>query len=637
MKYWTITLGLIAVLSGCSPQQSSTVDESLLGEPTGSSQGKPVPPGDLPYFDWDLLDGIIAVQSNAVRVSAGAKQFSDANLLVTLRGQAYSSADTIAQVRWWQVSGPASVIANPNQLHTQVVLPEVSEPATAIFRLAAITRSGEVNSAQVAVMILPVSAPVTLASVAARMGENELQFVVRLAEPAREVIRLVYATEDGSARDNLDYLAASGVSSIQPGQSQLTLSVPVMRSSATTLENKMLYMNVQLELAGQPMVLRGTGLIVGPAARGNLLSSAPVAEPLDPGSATDQPGQAGNPRLTLHWEEGAAVRVVVEDPCGNVMVGAQCSLSCQGYAPLVQTGIISGSRYSFFENMAWSVGAASGYYQVYLEHVAGRAVDYSLNVYNMGVAERFTGLIANGERVEITSLLVDGSANPGGHRVTGNILDATNTAPMTGARVRLYAADTLVVDEVVSDSFDVPVEVGTYRMVVTAEGYQEWARDVSVTVDEPVVAVRVALSPVFGESDMARMVLSWGREPSDLDSHLLGPGFHLFFNQKAAGGATLDVDDVDSFGPETVTIQQWQSGLYRYYIQDFSAGANPQSTTLANSGAVVELYLDGADVQVFRVPEGVGIFWHVFDYNRTTGELIPVNVIRSDEEILQAL
>lgn len=637
MKYWTITLGLIAVLSGCSPQQSSTVDESLLGEPTGSSQGKPVPPGDLPYFDWDLLDGIIAVQSNTVRVSAGTKQYSDANLLVTLRGQAYSSADTIAQVRWWQVSGPASVIANPNQLHTQVVLPEVSEPATAIFRLAAITRSGEVNSAQVAVMILPVSAPVTLASVAVQEGESELNFVVRLAEPAREPILFTYATEDGSALADKDYLPTRGVLTFQPGQTHQTLSVPLVSSSISTVGNKLLFMQLQAELADQPVILRAVGFIVGRESRRNNLSSAPVAAPLDPASAADQPGQAGSPRLVLRWEEGAMVRVVVQDPCGNVTVGGQPPSSCQGYAPVVQTGTLSGDFFSFFENMAWTAGAAGGYYQVYLEHVAGRAVDYSLNVYNMGVAERFTGLIANGERVEITSLLVDGSANPGGRRVTGNILDATNTAPMTGARVRLYAAETLVVDEVVSDSFDVPVEFGTYRMVVTAEGYQEWVRDVSVTIDEPVVAVRVALSPVFGESDMARMVLSWGREPFDLDSHLLGPGFHLYFSQKAVGGATLDVDDVDSFGPETVTIQRWQSGLYRYYIQDFSAGANLQSTTLANSGAVVELYLDGADVQVFRVPEGVGIFWHVFDYDSTTGELIPVNVIRSDEGTLQTL
>ena len=123
MKYWMIFFGLLAIFSGCSARNSSTVDKNLSASQGGSGQGKPLPAEDLPYFDWDALEGISAVQSNAVSVSAGTKQYSDANLLVTLRGRAESVTEhPIVQVRWWQFSGPPAVIANPNQLCTQVLL-----------------------------------------------------------------------------------------------------------------------------------------------------------------------------------------------------------------------------------------------------------------------------------------------------------------------------------------------------------------------------------------------------------------------------------------------------------------------------------------------------------------------------------
>jgi hypothetical protein len=636
MKYWMIFLGLITCLSGCSPQRSSTINANASSEPSGPNQGKPIAQDDLPYFDWDSLDGVVAVHSHAVRVSAGSKQYSDANLLVTLSGQAASVDEhPIAQVRWWQVSGPLSVIANPNQLRTAVLLPEVSEPTTAIFRLTAINTAGEVNSAQVVVVITPVSAPVMLVSVAAGWADNELNFVVRLAEPAQAEMRFTYATEDGTARADQDYFAARGELIFLPGQTEQILRVPVMRSSAAAGENKVLYMQLQSDSADQPLALRGVGLIVGWQARRNVLSTAPVVEPIDPNSAANQPGQAGNPRLLLRWDEGAVVRIAVVDPCGNVMVGTQASRLCQGFAPLVQTGTLAGEPFSFFENMAWTAGAANGHYQVYLEHVAGRAVDYSLNVYGMEVAQRFTGLIANGERVDITALLVAGSGSAQGNRVVGNILNATNTAPLSGARVQLYAEESLQVDLIAETSFDIPLLAGTYRMVVTAEGYLEWAREVTIVASEPLM-VQVSLAPVLAEEkEVARVVLSWGETPADLDSHLLGPAFHLFFSQQDVGSAVLDVDDVSAFGPETVTIRHWESGPYRYYIKNFSAGSNTMSETLAKSGAVVELYLSGRDVQVFRAPPGVGILWHVFDYDPATELVTPVNVILNDETALE--
>jgi len=621
MKYWMVVLGLAACLSGCSPQKSSSIDPAQLNPPAGSGQGKPVPAEEMPDFDWDVLEGITAVYSNAVTVSAGNKQYSDANLLVTLSGQASSANEhPIVQVRWAQFSGPRAVIANPNQLRTQVLLPQVAAPTTAVFRLAAINAIGEVNSAQVSVMIRPLSSPLTVTSSGVGEEDRELTFSVSLAEPAREQIQLSFFTVDDTAIAGEDYVARSGTLTFFEGQTHKSISVRLLQDNIPE-PGEVFFLHLEGEVYGEPVVLRRLGLIVDRLEERNLLSSIPVAQPIQSPDLENLPGEHGIPRLLLRWEDEGRVRLVVEDPCGNLIAGSEPPPPCQGMAPLVQTGTLSGERFSYFENMAWVAGAAGGTHKIYLEHVAGQAVDYSLEVYG-DFAIRYSGVMANGERLEITSLLQEGGEG-GGNRVTGTIVNATNTAPISGARVRFYQDETLVEDLTASSSFGIPLASGVYLMVVTAEGYLDWSREVTITAEEA-LAVQVSLSRKLNiETEVARVVLSWGASPSDLDSHLMGPGFHLYYMSPDVGSAVLDVDDTSGFGPETITIRNWENGPYRYYVYNFSGGASG----LASSGAVVQLYLGDMGVQVFQVPQGEGLVWHVFDLDPATGLVTTVNAI----------
>lgn len=626
MKYWMFVLGLVACFSGCSPQNSSTVDTTLETLPN-PGQSKPVVPDELPYFDWDALGDISAMHSRDLVVSAGSKQYSDANLLVSLQGQARSTGDhPIEQVRWWQFSGPSAVIANPNQLRTQVLLPEVAQPTTAVFRFAAINAIGEVNSAQVAVVIQPLSAPVKVTAVGAAEEDEELVFMVSLSAPAETVLRLDYFTEDGTATDGEDYLGVSGVLTFSPGQTQQPIRVALLQDN-TPESGEVFYINLRGEIDGDAVELRRVGLIVERQTNRNLLSSVPVAVPLDPGGA-GLPDQSDEPRLLLRWQDDGSLRLVVEDPCGNVIAGVQQSASCQGTSPLVQTGTLSGERLHYFENMTWASGAASGAYRVYLEHVAGQAVDYRLDIYGLRTASGYQGVMANGERVEITQWLHDGAGNPTGNRITGSLVNATNTAPIAAAQVRFYQQDILVEEQVLGSHFDLPLSAGTYLMVVAAEGYLQWSREVQVTEAEP-LTVQISLSPILNlENEVARVVLSWGETPRDLDSHLLSAdGAHLFYGNGDIGNAVLDVDDTSSYGPETITIRTWNAGHYRYYVYDYSNGGNPLSTGLANSQAVVQLYIGDEAVRVFQVPPEAGFIWHVFDVDSTTGELTVINRI----------
>ena len=139
----------------------------------------------------------------------------------------------------------------------------------------------------------------------------------------------------------------------------------------------------------------------------------------------------------------------------------------------------------------------------------------------------------------------------------------------------------------------------------------------------------LVMNPLGG--GVARVVLTWGATPSDLDSHMTGPttGGARFWRYYASPGncqvapfVCLDVDDVSGHGPETMTIGQLTPGVYRYYVYDFSNRTNNASTALGSSGAKVQLFI-GGQVHNFFVPSGTGNAWAVFTWDGTT--VTPLN------------
>lgn len=142
------------------------------------------------------------------------------------------------------------------------------------------------------------------------------------------------------------------------------------------------------------------------------------------------------------------------------------------------------------------------------------------------------------------------------------------------------------------------------------------------------------------------VVLRWGANPSDLDSHLTGPTgnpnnanerFHTYYAQPgsldSAPNAMLYHDDTDSFGPEQTRINVVNPGVYRFYVYDFSNGNATGSTALSNSGATVTIHQSGsaslpegqnlgAQVAQVNVPTGqTGNTWQAFELDSRTGVL----------------
>jgi tetratricopeptide (TPR) repeat protein len=130
----------------------------------------------------------------------------------------------------------------------------------------------------------------------------------------------------------------------------------------------------------------------------------------------------------------------------------------------------------------------------------------------------------------------------------------------------------------------------------------------------PCNGLTYALSPNMSNLDGMRAVLTWGRNPSDLDSHLAYQNNHIFFREKRGDKAHLDVDDIDSFGPETITIVKKKQGQkYLYAVHNYSKGTTASSKGLGVSGATVRVYIGQTLVRTYRAtPEKIGNIWVVF-------------------------
>lgn len=161
-------------------------------------------------------------------------------------------------------------------------------------------------------------------------------------------------------------------------------------------------------------------------------------------------------------------------------------------------------------------------------------------------------------------------------------------------------------------------------LIVKKDGFS------NLVVKCPCDGMTYALSPVMANLDGLRVVLSWGQHPSDLDSHVVYPGNHVFFSNKKGEASQLDVDDTSSYGPETITIEEKQAGeRYVYAVHNYSAGANIQSEELSQSQAKVFVYVGHTLIKTYYVPRNQpGNLWVVFAVTES-GDFEEFNVVKS--------
>lgn len=141
---------------------------------------------------------------------------------------------------------------------------------------------------------------------------------------------------------------------------------------------------------------------------------------------------------------------------------------------------------------------------------------------------------------------------------------------------------------------------------------------------------RFSVSPKLDLKDV-RIVLDWSESPKDLDAHFIKDGgYHISYRHTkilADGTGELDRDDMDGYGPETITVRDIDDlAEYNYLVHDYTNKGNEGSGGLSGSKAHVSVYGEGKLLYTFQIPQGSkGTKWVVFQIKE--GQFVEINDI----------
>jgi hypothetical protein len=230
----------------------------------------------------------------------------------------------------------------------------------------------------------------------------------------------------------------------------------------------------------------------------------------------------------------------------------------------------------------------------------------------------FTTLsLAQIDRSKIANKSVDALSELNG-KLTLHFTDALNGKPIENADVTIsstgeYKTDFKGIVLFESDEMDAQLTV-----IFKHENYITSKFQIQVSAGT-IFFNRFSVSPAMKVGNI-RIILDWDKNPSDLDAHLVkegNNGYHISYRNKHTAGdgaAQLDRDDIDSYGPETITVNTVdQNATYKYFIHDYTNKGNSDNKELANSKATIKVYDRTLGlVKVISVPTNlIGDKWEV--------------------------
>lgn len=281
------------------------------------------------------------------------------------------------------------------------------------------------------------------------------------------------------------------------------------------------------------------------------------------------------------------------------------------------------------------------------------AGEYKVSISAIGYVPFATfATVENGETTYLPiSMLINKDLHQLFGGISGTITDAVTGSPIEGVKLELWKGwnNTGAGSKAASFTTDANGEyiyeleeffgvslglvAGNYTLKASKSGYVTGYFNVMVLPGEVTAGQNGALNPMTESDDPDdpvipgsgdyRVILTWGATPSDLDSHLNaltvgGSREHVYYGSKTGLYSNLDVDDTDSYGPETITVTDFSSldGGFTYSVHDYtnrSCSADDPSKALSTSGAVVKLYKGDTLLRTYNVPTDTeGTVWNVF-------------------------
>lgn len=237
----------------------------------------------------------------------------------------------------------------------------------------------------------------------------------------------------------------------------------------------------------------------------------------------------------------------------------------------------------------------------------------------------------------------------------GNITNAITGEAIEGATVKFrknsenqngeYVQIVSGMDiELITDNdgqyYTAALPAGNYTLEVFKDGFVTGYKNIISGNSDSCKNQNLSLTPILKDNEM-RVVLTWGKNPRDLDSHMVGTLtsgnlFHVYYGHKFQYDnnseiCNLDVDDTSSYGPETITLNMEGSQPYYYYIHHYGG-----KESISTSNAQIKIYRGSENVVILNAPtdQGTDKYWNAFAI--INGELIVNNTITSSPNITYA-
>lgn len=268
------------------------------------------------------------------------------------------------------------------------------------------------------------------------------------------------------------------------------------------------------------------------------------------------------------------------------------------------------------------------------------AIEVSANGYITFVAYNS---VTNNEITYIETLLLVEESDEAEGIASGKITDALTGVGLSDVNLAVRSGWNNTASDIITTvstnqegDYSISLPLGNYTLYMTKSGYV--ANTVNIVVQAGETGSQNGTINPVGDVGTYRIVLTWGPEPSDLDSHMVGQlsggaNFWVYYRNKTQFDdevkvCTLDVDDIDSFGPETITLNPTTDGAYYYYVHDFT-----ESRGIGASGAQVRVYRGDDLVRTFYAPTNSEAtnYWNVLAIKN--GELIVRNTFTENPEI----
>lgn len=284
---------------------------------------------------------------------------------------------------------------------------------------------------------------------------------------------------------------------------------------------------------------------------------------------------------------------------------------------------------------------SEGRYKIHLP-----AGNYHIRANKQGYAvfDAYATVTGDSNTYTETYMMVQGNSSSNGSG-SGTITSAMTGQPLKG--IVLYVRNGwnnsnvgAIVAKTVTDAngkYYLNLPQGNYTVSAAQVGYITLVFNIVIT-GNGAQQQNGSIRPTVTTGDYS-VVLKWGEQPRDLDSHLQritsggATGYHVYFANRNGyinndKKANLDVDNTIGFGPETVTYYTKDGDTYYYYVHHYAG-----EKSIARSQANVTLYQGNYQVAIYYPPtdQGDGRYWNVFAMK--DGKITVRNTITSQPEL----